>query len=191
MVFIIGGGLIIGLLQAGAVASISLPQVVRMTMAAYFENPTGARYESLAISLPVATQFHKPAGVFVTLSSNGKPRACWGSIYPQQKDAVKATVYATIGALTKEYRYPPIRKSEWAKLKTQVTLVRRIQAVDGPQEINPLKEGLMIRSGAKTGVILPGEARDAHYQLVQARLKANIQPNSSYQLYRIIADVYQ
>lgn len=171
----------------------ALSQVVRQTMALYFASPktTAHAYEALAQSIPLTAVYRKPAGVFVTLSRQGRPRACWGSIYPKQADLVHATIAATLGALTKEYRYPPIQPHEWQHLKPQVTVIRRIQPMNGFSGINPLRDGLMVRSGGKSGVILPGEARDAHYQLVQAKLKAGIQPKEPYQLYRMVADVYQ
>ena len=140
---------------------------------------------------PVSTSLRKPAGVFVTLSRQGKTRACWGSVFPQQSDAVAATAYATLGALTKEYRYPPVTAAEQTRLKPQVTLIQDIQSIPALSGVNPLSDGLMIRSGGKSGVILPGEATDVHYQLVMARLKAGIGPRDPYQLYRLKAKIYE
>jgi AMMECR1 domain-containing protein len=175
--------------------SVPLTEVVRQTMAVYFEQSTpkpGEKpYAALARRLSASDANRKPAGVFVTLSRAGKPRACWGSVYPQHKNALESTIYATLGALTKEYRYKPISRSEWQMLKPQVTVVRELEAIESLRGINPLRDGLMVRAGGRSGVILPGEARDATYQLVQARLKAGIRPGEKYQLYRIVADVYQ
>jgi AMMECR1 domain-containing protein len=100
-------------------------------------------------------------------------------------------VYATLGALTKEYRYKPIGRTEWQTLKPQVTVVRALEPISGIRDQNPIQDGLMVRAGNRSGVILPGEARDAFYQLVQCKLKAGVRPGESYQLYRIVADVYQ
>lgn len=178
---------------AGSQPPATLPQVVRQTMALYFaaQKPSPDAYKALAQSVPLTSAYRKPAGVFVTLSRTGKPRACWGSVYPKQPDLVHATIEATLGALTKEYRYPPIQPHEWRHLNPQVTVIRRIQPAHGVSSINPLRDGLMVRAGGKSGVILPGEAKDAHYQLVQAKLKAGIQPKEPYQLYRMVADVYR
>ncbi len=177
----------------GYPAPVALTDVVRQTMAAWFgETPQPhASVQALAQKMPPLGKYPRPVGVFVTLSHQGKPRACWGSVYPQHENAAKATVYATVGALTQEYRYPPITRGEWRRLKPQVTVVTTIEPVRGIEAINPLKDGLMARAGGKSCVILPGEARDAHYQLVQCKLKAGIRPGEPYQLYRIQADVYQ
>ena len=191
--------------------TLSLPALVQHTMQFYFEkqlqisqasahamNPSAASgsqslsaYAKFLQQLPpVATPYHRPAGVFVTLSDHGATRACWGSVFPQQKTVTEATVAGTLGALTKEYRYPPIRPNEWRQLKPQVTVVTSLEPIHGLQGQNPLLDGLMIRQGGRTGVMLPGEARDATYQLVRCKLKAGIQPGQAFQLYRIKADVY-
>lgn len=100
-------------------------------------------------------------------------------------------MYATLGALTKEYRYKPIRSGEWKKLKPQVTVVKALEPIHNLQGQNPLHDGLMVRQNGRSGVILPGEARDATYQLTLCKLKAGIQPGQKFQLYRMVADVYR
>jgi AMMECR1 domain-containing protein len=168
-------------------STVSLPEVAKQTLKLYFQKEN---IQKFAQSLPVAAQYKKTAGVFVTLSKNGKTRACWGSVYPQEKDLVKATVYATYSALTKEYRYPAIKKAEINDLKVQVTVVKNLQPIESLAQLNPLKDGLLVRTGAKSGVILAGEASDAHYQFVQAKLKAGIGAGEPFQMYKIKTDVF-
>lgn len=175
-----------------------LTEIVRQTMALYFSGKNipveGSRsnpYQALMQRISQNSAYGKPAGVFVTLSRQGRSRACWGSAYPQYKSVPEAVVYATLGALTKEYRYKPISRSEWKALKPQVTVIKSLESIEGLQGQNPLSDGLMLRKGGRSAVILPGEARDAHYQLVLCKLKAGIRPGETFQLYRMIADVYQ
>lgn len=162
-------------------------------MQLYFATPNNKdnSIATLVKELPVSLQYNKPQGVFVTLSKNGKPRACWGSVFPEYPNVVEATVYATLGALSKDYRYKPITRFEWMSLKPQVTVVRGLDPLGTIRNQNPLKDGLFVRSGNKTAVLLPGEATDSTYQLVQCKLKAGIKPGESCQLYRIRADVYE
>lgn len=155
-----------------------------------FPQPTPS-WPAFLATVTLKPNYTSPRGVFVTLSQSGKPRACWGSAYPQYKTVGEATVFATLGALTKEYRYPPIRPAEWSRLKVQVTVVKALQPVNRLGAINPLRDGLLVRQGGKAGIMLPGEATDATYMLVQAKLKAGIRPQETFQLYRIVADVYQ
>lgn len=173
--------------------SLSLPAVVKRTMEFHFLE---ARAHSKSLDefvrqLAVPQYLRVKAGVFVTLSCNGKARACWGSLLPEHPDLVKSTAYATVAALTREYRYPPIKRSEWRALKGQVTVVRSLEPIDGLSGQNPLRDGLMVRLGGKAGLLLPGEARDAHYQLIACKLKAGIAPGQRCQLYRIKADIYE
>jgi AMMECR1 domain-containing protein len=131
-----------------------------------------------------------PRGLFVTLSKAGKTRACWGSISSEHDDLITATVYTTEAALNKEYRFAPIKRSEVKDLKAQVTVIKAVTPVDSIRAINPLRHGLFVRQGGRAAVLLPGECVDAHYQLVQCKLKAGIPVNSRCQMYRITADVY-
>lgn len=169
-----------------------LTQVVEQTIAWHFERGD-KKFKSLddfANSIPVSPQYRTSNGLFVTLSKNGKTRGCWGTVDPIQTDLVKATVYATENALTKEYRFSRIRRGEYKLLKPQVTVIRGMQPLPSGSRQNPLKYGLLVRSGGKGAVMLPGEARDGHYQIVQCKLKAGIQPSEPYQMYRIVADVH-
>jgi AMMECR1 domain-containing protein len=175
---------------------LTLPGLVRKTMAFYFErsdvhSSEMQTYQNFIRHLPAASpNYPSPKGVFVTLSQHGKPRACWGSAFPHYQNLREATVYATLGALTKEYRYKPIHATEWRQLKPQVTVVKALQPITNLQGQNPLHDGLMVRQNGRTGVILPGEATDAVYQLTLCKMKAGIQPGQKFQLYRMMVDVY-
>jgi AMMECR1 domain-containing protein len=174
-------------------SSPKLPEIARQTMKLYFsENaPDRISPSQFADSLAVPGEFAKPRGVFVTLSCQGKTRACWGTLEPEYKNVVTATVYTTIAALTKDYRYRPVKASEYAQLSPQVTVVEDFYAIKSLAGQNPLQDGLLVRSGGKSGVILPGETRDAFYQLVKCKLKAGIKPKESCQMYRIKARIYR
>lgn len=170
---------------------ISLPDVVRKTMALHFGQSEYKSLDELAHSFEITKNYRRPAGIFVTLSRKGKTRACWGSINPQYSDLVTGTIYTTEAALTKEYRFKKIKFDEWQSLKPQVTLVREVQPIHSMSDQNPMQFGLMVRSATRAAVILPGEASDAHYQLVICKLKAGISSTQPCQLYRIKADVFK
>lgn len=181
------------LLPVGLAETLTPTEVVGETMRLHFSSKTAEAksYQRLIRENTLKKSYAGPKGVFVTLSENGQPRACWGSAYPQNKTVFEGIVYATLGALTKEYRYRPIRTSEWARLKRQVTVVKAVEPIERLSQVNPLRDGLLVRQGGKAGVMLPGEAKDATYQLVQCKLKAGIRPHEKFQMYRMVADVYQ
>jgi AMMECR1 domain-containing protein len=170
----------------------TLPAVVRETMQTYFEDPKADEVLLQRLKQSSADHsYHRKGGVFVTLSRNGKSRACWGSVSATGGDLVQETIEATVAALTKDYRYKPISRSEWRTLKPQVTVIDAVEPVDGIRTINPVRDGLMVRAGGKSGVLLPREALDPTYQLVQCKLKAGITPGESYQIFRLRAQVYE
>lgn len=178
--------------QQVSAGSSTLTSLVRETMQAYFEKPNGAPLTVKGLLEGKSIdEYNKSKGVFVTLSANGKPRACWGSIYPTHSNLAEATIFATIGALTKDYRYKPIRAHEWKSLKPQVTVIDRVLPIEDIRTQNPLCDGLMLRSGHKSAVLLPGETTDAYNQLVRCKLKAAIRPGEPYQLYRLKAQIYE
>jgi AMMECR1 domain-containing protein len=170
--------------------------LVQETMAAHFLSPPMRqkklqKLETKAHALAQTKTASSPRGVFVTLSLHGKPRACWGSLSGVNLNPSLAIIESTLGALTKEYRYPPIHASEISKLKKQVTVIKTVVPVQSYRQINPYRDGVMVQQGGKSGIILPGEATDAYHQVVMAKLKAGIQPKDSFQLYRMQADVYR
>jgi len=170
----------------------TLPEIAQKTLALHFGH-SDKQYASLkefADSLPVPAKYQKSAGMFVTLSRKGKTRACWGSVNPQYPDLVKGTVYATEAALTKEYRYHKVRASEWNTLKPQVTIIKSIQPIASLEGQNPLAYGLLVRAGGRGAILLPGEASDATYQLIQCKVKAGLDPNKPCQMYRVVANVF-
>jgi AMMECR1 domain-containing protein len=171
-----------------------LPAIVRQTLVRHFHPELFAGKKTLddfAEQYKLTPYYRQRKGVFVTLSKEGKTRACWGSIDPEQKNLVEETVFTTEAALTKDYRHSPIKKSEVNDLKCQVTVVKGVYPISSIRGQNPLVDGLMVRLGGKSGILLPGEAADAHYQLVQCKLKAGIDPHEKCQMYRIKADVFR
>lgn len=177
----------------GFAETLTPTDVVQQTMRLHFSTEVHSEkvYQRLIQQNTLKKNYAGPKGVFVTLSRNGQPRACWGSAYPQSRTVLEGIVYATLGALTKEYRYRPIAESEWPQLKRQVTVIKALEPIERLSQVNPLRDGLLVRQGGKAGVMLPGEAKDATYQLVQCKLKAGIRPREKFQMYRMVADVYQ
>jgi AMMECR1 domain-containing protein len=186
---------------------LNLARVAEETLKYYFnENDPAARHlpdkaksglslSQFARSFALAESKNKSdsanMGLFVTLFSDGKTRACWGSLGTHYRNLAEATVYTTIDAIRKDYRQKPISSSEISRLKVQVTVVRSLEPIVSIAGQNPLKDGLLVRSGGRSGILLPGEAKDAHYQLVACKLKAGIKSGQPVQIYRIKADLYR
>lgn len=170
----------------------SLPEISKEALRYHFnQSGDSPSYKDLASRFKVTDNYKIRAGLFVTLTKGEKTRACWGSVTPVHGNLVDATIYTTEDALTKDYRHEPITADEVEDLKSQVTVVRKVVPIDSIAHQQPLKFGLMVRSGGRGALLLPGEASDAYYQLVQCKLKAGIPVKEKCQLYRLEADVYR
>lgn len=170
----------------------SLSAIARATLLNHFL-PVAERksLEELAGEYKVLPDYKKSRGTFVTLSKRGRTRACWGALEPLHSDLVLATIYATENAINREYRFPPVRENEIDSLKVQVTVVEATEPLNGLRDLNPLRDGLLVRRGGRGGVVLPGEASDPHYQMVIGKLKAGIPANEQCELYKLTSNVYR
>lgn len=147
------------------------------------------RLKEIVESFDITPEYKRAKGVFVTLYKDGKTRACWGNITANHSDLVTNTVFTTEDCLTKEYRYPQVQRKELPELKAQVTVIEKVEPTSPGATLHPLTDGIMVRSGGKGAVLLPGEASDPYYQVMQCKLKAGINPKAPCQIYRIKAHV--
>ncbi|MBK9769396.1 MAG: AMMECR1 domain-containing protein [Candidatus Obscuribacter sp.] len=162
--------------------------IAQATMQNHFaEHPKSLK--EMVKTFDLTPEYRQSRGLFVTFYKDGKTRACWGNITPNHADLVTNTVFTTIDCLTKEYRFSTVQKKEIADLKAQVTIIEAVEPVMRGTTLHPLTDGLMVRGNGKGAVLLPGEASDPHYQVMQCKLKAGINPNEPCQIYRIKAHV--
>lgn len=163
------------------------PKLARLAVENYL-NDKKLNNNNLALSESVRK---KPIGVFVTiLDKNNRSKGCWGRLYPQSS-LKESIITAAIDAATKDYRVRPLQKSELTTVKFQVSMVTQIIPVSTTNSINPYQDGIMVQSGTRTGIILPGEAVDAHYQMVMAKLKAGINPKQKCNLFKLTTKIYK
>jgi MEMO1 family protein len=130
-------------------------------------------------------------GIFVSIiSENNRSRGCWGNL--NFKNNIKEAIVASaVGAIKQDYRAKPLSEYELNSVKFQVSVVTRIVPVNSTRDINPFRDGMMVKSGSRTGIIMPGESVDSYYQMVQCKLKAGIQPDEAYNLFKLVTILYK
>lgn len=131
-----------------------------------------------------------PGGAFVTITLDGETRGCWGSLHPQRPQLAEEIAVAAAKALRVDYRHRPITREEWPRLAFYVSLVGPLQAVSDASAIRPKFDGLYVTSGRRGGVLLPGEAKTARWQVAEARRKAGLKPGEPAMLFRFPTVVY-
>jgi AMMECR1 domain-containing protein len=122
------------------------------------------------------------AGVFVTITKDGRPRRCMGSVYPRGS-VLEGILEGARGAALQDLRRPPLTLAELGRVQFHVSVVCPLRPVRGMQELAPNYLGLLVRSGDRAGVLLPGEAKTARWQVAECRRKAGIEPGAPASMY--------
>jgi AmmeMemoRadiSam system protein A len=135
---------------------------------------------------PIAPDLAAVSGVFVTLSRQGDLRGCVGTIRPTQPTAAHELVQSAIGAATRDPRFDPVSIAEIPDLEVHVQLLDAPEPIQSPDDLDPLRYGLIVRSGDRQGLLLPGldGLRTPDEQIAAACQKAGISPYAPLELFR-------
>lgn len=96
----------------------------------------------------------KKCGAFVTLKKNGALRGCIGHIVAE-KPLFLVIRDMAIAASTQDYRFPPVKPSEIDEIEIEISVLTPMQKVNSADEIKVGRDGLMIRRGYNSGLLLP------------------------------------
>lgn len=96
----------------------------------------------------------KECGAFVTLKRNEALRGCIGRIVAEQPLFMVVRDMA-ISAGTQDYRFPPVTDSEIDDMEIEISVLTPMQKVDNVDEIKVGRDGLMIKRGYMSGLLLP------------------------------------
>ncbi len=138
----------------------------------------GARFPDLS---PPTTRLSKKRGAFVTLKIDGQLRGCIGYIQPIKplSDAVREMAGA---AAVDDDRFSPISPGEMEKLEIEITVLSPLVKVTDKLDILIGRDGLFIRLGFQSGVLLPQVATEENWDretfLAQTCLKADLPPDA-------------
>lgn len=142
----------------------TLPQLAKNTLETYIK-------KGEIISLPSELPKHflkKRNGVFVTIENSNALRGCIGTYLPTKENIAMEIISNTISAGTKDYRFEPITEKELSYLSYTIYILKKPEKIgifDNifsqsiktklKQKLNPKKYGIIIKSGFKTGLLLP------------------------------------
>ncbi len=118
-----------------------------------------------------------PSGAFVTLTCDGILRGCIGTIEPSAP-LWKAVSANALAAAFRDPRFSPLRPEELPALRIEISVMSPIAPVQSVDDIRVGRDGLIIRSRGRAGLLLPqvatehGWSRDAF--LSQTCLKAGL-----------------
>lgn len=108
--------------------------------------------------LPTAVQ--RNGATFVTLRQEGRLRGCIGNVV-EERPLAESVAQNAIAAASRDPRFPPVTSNELAELAVEVTVLTPLRLLayrdydDLLLKIQPVKDGVMLKLGARRGVLLP------------------------------------
>jgi AmmeMemoRadiSam system protein B/AmmeMemoRadiSam system protein A len=96
----------------------------------------------------------KKCGAFVTLKKHGDLRGCIGLIVAE-KPLYLVVRDMAIAAATQDPRFPALASSEINDIEIEISVLTPMQKVNSADEIEVGRDGLMIRRGYMSGLLLP------------------------------------
>jgi AmmeMemoRadiSam system protein A len=95
----------------------------------------------------------RPAGAFVTLTTQGQLRGCIGSIHPIAP-LFQAVSQSALNAAFRDPRFAPLRREELPLLHLEISVMGPIEPT-APEEVEVGLHGLIISRGRQAGLLLP------------------------------------
>ena len=92
-------------------------------------------------------------GAFVTLREEGALRGCIGNVTPEQPLFEAVTDLARSSAF-RDPRFPPLEEQELPHLDIEISVLTPLEPI-APEEVEVGTHGLLIRSGLRSGLLLP------------------------------------
>ncbi len=135
---------------------------------------------------PLPDELSTRAGAFVSLKKGGELRGCIGTVEPVRKSLAEEIIMNAVSAGVRDPRFAPVRLEEIDELTFSVDVLMPPERIESPAELDPGKYGVLLRSGHRSGLLLPDlEGIDtAAEQIAIARRKAGIGLHEPVELYR-------
>lgn len=120
-------------------------------------------------------------GVFVSLKKEGDLRGCIGTVFPTTDNVAMEIIKNAVEAGQRDPRFMPVREEELKYIDFSVDVLTEPRKASR-DELDPKKYGIIVRSGIKTGLLLPDlEGVDTVDEQIDITLKkAGIKSNQEY-----------
>ena len=141
----------------------------------------------------LASQIKEKAGVFVSLKKKGELRGCIGTFAPTTENVAYEVIRNAIEASTRDPRFPPVQEDELDQLKISVDVLSQPERVASLGELDAKKYGVIVKSGARRGLLLPDlpGVETPKQQVAICMQKGGIGPKEPIELYRFEVKRYK
>jgi len=129
------------------------------------------------IAVPGIPELQGPGAAFVTLRADGALRGCIGHLAAEQPLWISVREMA-VAAATRDDRFSPIAPDELPGLEVEISVLSPRKRVGGPAHVVIGRDGLYVRRGPNSGLLLPQVATEHAWSgeefLAQACKKAGL-----------------
>lgn len=144
---------------------------------------------------PASPKLADPGAAFVTLTRRGRLRGCIG--YTEAASSLCRTVQeCVVAAATEDPRFSPVKPGEISEIRIEISVLTPLVPIR-PEEVEVGIHGLMVRKGARRGLLLPQVATEHGWDrkafLSNTCLKAGLPADEwekGAQLYSFTAEVF-
>jgi AmmeMemoRadiSam system protein A len=157
-----------------------IAKLARDTVESYISNGSTAKPEELI------SEMKEQAGVFVSIHKHGQLRGCIGTFEAVEDNVAEEIMANAISSATRDPRFPQVQASELAELEYNVDILNKPEPVDGVDQLDPERYGVIVESGLKRGLLLPDldGVDTVEKQIEICRMKAGIPFTAPITLYR-------
>lgn len=133
------------------------------------------------------------AGAFVCIKIDGELRGCIGTIQPTEENIAQEIMANAVQAALADPRFTPVSEAELPHLQYSVDILDAPERIDSPAHLDPKLYGIIVRKGAKTGLLLPNidGVDTVEHQMAIAKQKAGIPLRDETDLYRFKVTRYE
>ncbi len=104
-------------------------------------------------------------GAFVTLKINESLRGCIGQIMPGAQPLWQVVREMAVAAASEDPRFQPVSAHELADLKYEISVLSVPKKISDWKTIKLGQDGVIVRSGGRSGVFLPQVADEVDWNL--------------------------
>ncbi|MBI2251240.1 MAG: AmmeMemoRadiSam system protein A [Armatimonadetes bacterium] len=133
------------------------------------------------------------AGVFVCIKKKGDLRGCIGTLSPIKKNIAEEIIHNAISSAARDPRFFKVNEDELKELTFSIDVLKEGEKIKDLSELDPKKYGIIVKSGFKSGVLLPNlEGIDNIEKQIEIALsKAGISHKENYEIYRFEVKRYE
>jgi uncharacterized protein len=98
-------------------------------------------------------------GAFVSIHRHGELRGCIGQLEPHDPLGV-VVARCAVSAATSDPRFPPVSATELPTVDIEISLLGPLEPIDGPDDCEIGRHGLMVEMRDRRGLLLPQVATE-------------------------------